>query len=329
MSTKTFAVRRLLLALSLSSLMQAYAAPVTPGVFKGTWAGPAVRTLPGPGPALGQTLEQYFADLKTGPRTPSRKHVLVLGGSRGFVHDSIPAAMAGVWKWGEDSGLWDADLHTDFVLINGGGGQAMHAGFQPKGLRDFDAVVVASAEGEWELSAAQRAAFLDFVRSGKGLVVMHAGLSANHGWRDYIDMIGAEQVGHPFNTLEHPVVPFSLINENRNFPATAFLPATFVKQDELYTLRNWSRNDVEVLLSMDRSRMDMKAAGDEVPPDGDIPVTWIKHYGKGRVFASSLGHTKEAFSDPEIVRMYSEAIKWVLQLSGGEPQLNRAAGESR
>jgi len=334
-------------------------APATAsGVFKGSWAGPSVVRLPGPGPAPGESIEYYFAHLKTGPRTPSRKHVLVLGGARKFQHDSIPAAMAGVFAWGEATGEWDAELRTDFTLVrdtggtpmnagfqpkgaamagvfawgeatgewdaelrtdftlvrNAGGGP-MNAGFQPKGLRDFDAVVVASADGEWELDPGQKRALLEFVRAGKGLVVMHAGIDANHGWRDYIDMVGAEQVGHPYNTVEQPIHAFTLLNEGGEFAATRLLPRRFVKQDELYTLRNWSRSDIDVLLRIDDTTV--SDVGDEAPPDGDLPVAWVKIYGKGRVFASTLGHTREAYKDPDIVRMYTLAIEWALGLVDG------------
>jgi type 1 glutamine amidotransferase len=255
--------------------------------------------------------------LKTGPRSPSRKHVLVLGGARKFQHDSISTAMASVFAWGESTGLWDAELRTDFTLVRDRGGEPMNAGFQPKGLRDFDAIVIASADGEWELGSEQKRALLDFVRSGKGLVVMHGGIDANHGWRDYLDMIGAEQVGHPYNTVEQPIYPFTLLNENREFPATGFLPHRFVKQDELYTVRNWSRADIDVLLRIDETTL--KDVGDEAPPDGDLPVAWIKTYGAGRVFASTLGHTREAFKDPDIARMYAQAIAWSLGLIDGPP----------
>lgn len=289
--------------------------PVT--IFKGTWTGPSSPKLPGPGPAPGQSLDDYFLNLKTGPRSPTIKRVLVLGGAQKFQHDSISTAMAGVHRWGRDNGLWEAELRTDFMLVNPAGGGPMNAGFQPKGLGDFDAVVVASADGDWQLSPLQKEALLNFVRSGKGLVVMHGGLDANHDWPDYIDMVGAEQVGHPFNTVEQPIYPFPIRTENTGFPATAFFPARFIKQDELYTLRNWSREDVDVLLRIDESALPMAKMGNEIPPDRDMPVAWIKSYGKGRVFASSLGHTREAYSDPEIVRMYSEGIKWALGLSDG------------
>lgn len=301
-------------------------APATAtGVFKGSWAGPSVVRLPGPGPAPGESIEHYFAHLKTGPRTPSKKHVLVLGGARKFQHDSIPAAMAGVFAWGEASGEWDAELRTDFTLVRDTGGTPMNAGFQPKGLRDFDAVVVASADGEWELDPGQKRALLEFVRAGKGLVVMHAGIDANHGWRDYIDMVGAEQVGHPYNTVEQPIHAFTLLNEGGEFAATRLLPRRFVKQDELYTLRNWSRSDIDVLLRIDDTTV--SDVGDEAPPDGDLPVAWVKIYGKGRVFASTLGHTREAWKDPDVVRMYTLAIEWALGLVDGPvvPHPQRAA----
>jgi type 1 glutamine amidotransferase len=301
-------------------------APATAtGVFKGSWAGPSVVRLPGPGPAPGESIEHYFAHLKTGPRTPSKKHVLVLGGARKFQHDSIPAAMAGVFAWGEATGEWDAELRTEFTLVRDTGGTPMNAGFQPKGLRDFDAVVVASADGEWELDPGQKRALLEFVRAGKGLVVMHAGIDANHGWHDYIDMVGAEQVGHPYNTVEQPIHAFTLLNEGGEFAATRLLPRRFVKQDELYTLRNWARSDIDVLLRIDDTTVN--DVGDQAPPDGDLPVAWVKTYGKGRVFASTLGHTREAWKDPDIVRMYTLAIEWALGLVDGPvvPHPQRAA----
>ncbi|MGA7411953.1 MAG: ThuA domain-containing protein, partial [Bryobacteraceae bacterium] len=40
-------------------------------------------------------------------------------------------------------------------------------------------------------------------------------------------------------------------------------------------------------------------------------------YGKGRVFYSTLGHTNEAWDDPQIQQMYFEAVKWVLGMTEG------------
>jgi type 1 glutamine amidotransferase len=283
--------------------------------FKGSWSGPTRVHLPGPGPRPGQSLADYFAHLPSGDRHPTPLHVLVLGGSRGFHHDSIPAAMDMIYQAGRRTSLWQTQMATDFRLVNDGGGKPMHAGFQPAGLRDFDAVVIASATGDWGLSESQKKALLGFVHDeGRGLVVIHAGLDANHGWRDYIDMVGAEMTGHPFNSPQKVLVPFAIVNESPDFPIVQHLPHEFVKQDEIYVLRNFSRSDIDVLLRLDEQRLDYRGLTDQVPPDHDFPVAWVKRYGRGRVFASSLGHAAEAFEDPDIVQMYTEAVEWTLGL---------------
>ncbi|MEO8315120.1 MAG: ThuA domain-containing protein [Pseudomonadota bacterium] len=316
-------------ALMTSGAVFAAAAPVTRAdpvtrapPFKGTWQGPTRTILPGPGPKAGQELADYFANLVSGDRRPVKLHVLALGGTRGFHHDSVSATMNAIGEAGRRTGLWITEFSTGFELINARGGKPMHAGFQPVGLYDFDVVVVAGASGDWGLTAEQKAALLAYVHDGgKGVVVIHAGMDANHGWRDYLDMIGAEMQGHPFNTLEKVVRSFALINESPDFPAVRHLPKQFSKQDELYVVRNWSRSDVNVLLRLDATRLDYNEYPDletQIPPDHDFPIAWTKRYGKGRVFVSSIGHPAEAFDDPDIVQMYTEAVKWALGLTEGD-----------
>jgi len=54
-----------------------------------------------------------------------------------------------------------------------------------------------------------------------------------------------------------------------------------------------------------------------VRADRDIAIAWSKMYGKGRVFYSSLGHTREQIANPDVRTMYLEAIEWVLSLEDG------------
>ena len=51
--------------------------------------------------------------------------------------------------------------------------------------------------------------------------------------------------------------------------------------------------------------------------DRDFAVAWDKMYGKGRVFYSTLGHTEESWQDPDIYKMYFEAVKWALGMTEG------------
>ena len=68
------------------------------------------------------------------------KHVLVIGETKGFEHDSVSAAMAAIYDMGKESGLWDAMLRTDTELLTKKDMQR-----NAKNLNYFDAVIFASS----------------------------------------------------------------------------------------------------------------------------------------------------------------------------------------
>ena len=39
-------------------------------------------------------------------------------------------------------------------------------------------------------------------------------------------------------------------------------------------------------------------------------------YGKGRVFYATLGHAAETWDDPNVQKLYLEATRWALRLTG-------------
>ena len=47
-------------------------------------------------------------------------------------------------------------------------------------------------------------------------------------------------------------------------------------------------------------------------PDHVYPVSWIRSYGKGRMFYSSLGHMPETFMTPEIVGHLLAGLQFML-----------------
>lgn len=239
---------------------------------------------------------------------PRKPRVLVLGAEAGFHHESISDAMVAFAVMGQESGLYDAELRTDFALVNPRGGGKMRFGFIPEGLGDFDVLVLVNTTGEWGLSADARKALLDFVRvQGKGLVGVHGALDANYSWPEYADMLGAGFGGHPLNTIDRPVITFPLVNERHESPMTRHWPKFFSEQNELYVPKGFSRGQAQVLLRIDQDRIDTAPAG-----TSDIPVAWTRNYGAGRVFYSSIGHTRRSWADPDVRRMYLEAVRWAL-----------------
>jgi type 1 glutamine amidotransferase len=235
------------------------------------------------------------------------KHILVIGQTKGFEHDSVPDGMADIYNMGHDSGLWDTTLRTDTELIT-----KKELGRNTKNLNYFDALVFVSTTGELDLDDSQKQDMMGFIKDdGKGFVGIHAALDTNYKWPEYGEMIGGWFDDHPWTTFNAPI-----INEDPSFPAVRHFPQAFVKYDEIYQPKAWSRDKVNVLLSLDPRKINW-----ENPrihrTDRDFAVAWDKMYGKGRVFYSSLGHTEEAWDDPDIRKMYFEAIKWVLGMTEG------------
>ena len=236
-------------------------------------------------------------------------HVLVVAQTKGFEHDSIPDAMANIYKWGHDTKLWEATLRTDTELLTKKEMKERNV----KNLNYFDALVFASTTGELEMTDDQKAGMMSFIKDdGKGFVGIHAALDTNYKWPEYGEMIGGWFDQHPWMTFNAPIVL-----EDPTFPAVKHLPKEFVKRDEIYQDKNWSRDKVNVLLSLDASKLNYENNPRIHRTDHDFAVAWSKMYGKGRVFYSTLGHTKEAWDDPDIQKMYFEAIKWVLGMTEG------------
>jgi uncharacterized protein len=239
------------------------------------------------------------------------KHVLVIGETKGWEHDSISAAMAAIYDMGKESGLWDTMLRTDTELLT----KKDFGGRNAKNLNYFDVIVFTSTTGELDMDDQQKKDMMSFIHDdGKGFVGVHAALDTNYKWPEYGEMIGGWFDQHPWMTFNAPI-----INEAPDFPAVRHFPHAFTKYDEIYQPKEWSRDKVNVLLSLDASKLDYNNPRVH-RQDHDFAVAWSKSYGKGRVFYSTLGHTEESWDDPDIKKMYFEAIKWALYMTDGSTE---------
>jgi len=261
-------------------------------------------------PSSAQTPAAAASMLQPAPHTKQihLKHVLVIGQTKGFEHDTVSAAMAAIYTMGKETGLWDTTMRTDTELLT-----KKDLGRNAKNLAYFDAIVFASTTGELEMDDSQRQDMLSFIKDdGKGFVGIHAALDTNYKWPEYGEMIGGWFDGHPWGTFNAPI-----IREDSEFPAVRHFPKAFVKYDEIYQPKEWSRGKVNVLLSLDASKLDYVTPKGVHRDDHDFAVAWDKMYGKGRVFYSTLGHTDESWDDPDVRKMYFEAVKWVLGMTEG------------
>lgn len=238
------------------------------------------------------------------PDGPKKKKILAVGQSKGFQHDSTSEGLATIWQLGKESGLWDTYIRTDTELVTK---QPLKA--NAKNLDFFDAVFFFTS-GELDMNDEQKAALLDFIRKdGKGFLVSHSGVDTFYTWPEYGELVGGYFDLHPWNRVNA-----KLIAEDTSHPATAHFPKDFFLFDEIYQLKDYSRDRVRVLMRLDPASVDQKAKGVK-RTDGDFAVSWVRDYGAGRVFVSTLGHTNEAWEHPQVRKMWLEAAKWVMKLT--------------
>ncbi|MBM4082807.1 MAG: ThuA domain-containing protein, partial [Planctomycetes bacterium] len=148
---------------------------------------------------------------------------------------------------------------------------------------------------------------LDFVAGGKGIVGIHAATDAQYQqWADYGKLMGGYFSGHPWNE----VVTVKIDDPGHPVNA-AFQGKSFEVADEIYQFKDpYSREALRVLLSLDTAKTKMDK-GDKIRrTDGDFAVSWVRSYGKGRVFYCSLGHRNEIFWNPTVLQHYLDGIQF-------------------
>ena len=259
-----------------------------------------------------------------GPEPPDayagQKKVLIIGdihtGAVG-AHDAISHALATLEHLGRQSGAYIAFIRTDTQLLTkddvfGSGDYAKGGSKEARGrnLDYFDAVVFYT-NGSPPMTDRQKRDLLAFVHEdGKGFVAVHSATATFYEWPEYGAMVGGYFDNHPWRVFDAPVIV-----ERPEFPGWKDLPHEFTLRDEFYEYKSpYSRDQVDVLARLDAGKLDLTNK-DVHRTDRDFPIAWVKNYGKGRVFSSTLGHTDGAWDDPRVQGIYLEGIRWVLHLT--------------
>lgn len=238
---------------------------------------------------------------------PARKKLLAIGEEKGYRHDAVSHALSTIERIGRETGIWDSYIRTDTEPLT-----KKKLEYNAKNLNDFDAVVFYTG-GTLEMDDSQRADFLSFVHDdGKGFIGIHSATITFTKWPEFGEMVGGYFDEHPWGTFDAPIIV-----EDPSFPGMSQWPREFTIKDEIYQIKNYSRDNRRVLMRLDASKLNL--GNPRVHrTDRDFAVAWAKMYGKGRVFYSTLGHVTENWDDPRFQRMMTEAIKWALGLEDAD-----------
>ncbi len=190
------------------------------------------------------------------------------------------------------------------------------SGVSAETLRPYDVLVSNYCGPRWGPQAEK--AVEEFVREGKGLVVVHAGsypfgetavLSEKMGrtgvyqepWAAWGNMVGAIWSDKDPRTGHAQRHAYEVKWQDPQHPIAAGVKS-FIISDELY--HNFRlKPGIHILASAFDSP---KIGGN----GKEEPLLWTKPYGKGRVFHTALGHDLDAMMSPGFTATYARGVEW-------------------
>jgi uncharacterized protein len=226
-----------------------------------------------------------------GPQKP--RQLLVFTLCKGFKHSSIPLAAEALKYMGEKTKAYTTVITEDPAV------------FTKEKLAEFDAICFDQCTGEPLTDPAAKAALLDFIRSGKGFIGVHAATDCFYQWREYGELIGGYFNGHPFGRI-------SVKQDDPGSPLNAMFGGKgFEISDEIYTFKDtYSRDTLRVLLSIDWENSGNLKGGNRA--DNDYGLSWIREYGRGRVFYCAFGHVEPIWWNPAILQHFLAGVQYAM-----------------
>ena len=139
------------------------------------------------------------------------------------------------------------------------------------------------------------------VRGGAGLAGCHGMMCDSfRNEPEYQFMTGGQWVSHPGNIIDYRV------NITDHADPIMHGLADFDYRSEQYYMHVDPSNHV---LATTRFTGEHLADVTGVI----MPVVWTRHYGKGRVFYSALGHTSEEFAVPQMATIFERGALWAVR----------------
>ena len=265
--------------------------------------------------------------------------VLTLTTTKGFFHGSIPLAAKAIEIMGQKTGAFEATTTDDVTML------------AADKLKAFDAIFWDQCTGEVFNEEALKASLLDFVKSGKGIVGAHAATDCFYKWKEFGEMMGGYFAGHPFRRisvkLDDPSNPLMTMFDGKGFEISDEI-YTFrdpYSREKLRILMSidWDKTKPYLQGDVDKRKKDLEKSSEKTKPespeelkkkqdeqkkkakdldeyfdklprakDNDYALSWIRDYGKGRVFYCGFGHDDQIWWNPTILKHYLAGFQYAL-----------------
>jgi type 1 glutamine amidotransferase len=238
-----------------------------------------------------------------------KKKILFYSQSFGFRHGMVNRPLSGemapaekVFKDIATEAGYEVHFSQDFHDLS-----------RPEDYQRFDAITFYTSGNP----PIHRPGLLQWLKQGGALIGIHSatdsfrhdikreGVMTTHGWPEYTQIMGGAFSGHGPG---HKKVTIKI--EDPDHPATEMLGEEWVIADEIYQHSRISRDNIHVLMSIDKEKTNLEEQ--RMKPEGDYPLAWTNTYGKGRVFYAGLGHRHDVWTNPKYQKHLLGGIAWAL-----------------
>lgn len=188
--------------------------------------------------------------------------------------------------------------------------------FKRENLAAFDAVFFNNTVGNQFTDPQLRQNLIEFVYSGGGFLGCHGTSVAfwnwtpggGDDWPEFGRILGGRGARH-----REPQERCFMKVDSPGHPLMAPFPSEGVAlSDEFFRVGDpYSRDRVRVLFSIDTDKTDLSAKPPE-RADRDYAMAWVRHYGRGRVFYTTIGHNPYQFWDPTMLQFFLGAVQFTL-----------------
>ena len=158
----------------------------------------------------------------------------------------------------------------------------------PENLSLYDGVIIyANHESRFP---EQEKALLDYVAEGHAFIPIHCASFCFNESKEYVDLVGGQFKTHGTDTFTAKI-------SDKSHPIMQSVEE-FSTWDETYVHDKLAK-DITVLM-------------ERVEGEHREPWTWVKQFGKGKVFYTAYGHDERTWSKPEFQNLIKEGILWAV-----------------
>ncbi len=265
--------------------------------------------------------KEWLASIeKLAPSKPTiatiiKKKILVFSKATGFDHWTIPHNSEMLKILAKKTGVFE--IHVKYDIEQ----------FERKNLKQYDAVIfnncnpsgpdrdlfadllkqntsLSDVEIE-QIAPEYETNMMNYVKKGGGLMILHGAITVQNNSQAFSQMTGGSFDYHPKQQEIH------VKEVDNNHPMVkAFKGKGLTHVDEPYFFKNaYFDYNFKPLLYMEVDKIQGKK---EEVDEKIIYVSWIKRFGKGRVFYSSPSHNAQSMANPELLQYFLDGMQYVV-----------------